>query len=133
MGPCEGEAAQWQTGWVRGHPTLESVLLHKAATNTTGGWCLQTGQVIANNTCHTAPGIRSCNDGVPGSPKGGNPLGCGFSYDAEDNAGLIRALTCQDGKTTCLGADPEGAVLLVPCTDGAAKGWSQVLRVQSDS
>ena len=30
--------------------------------------------------------VRSCYDGVPGSPKGGNPLGCGFSYDAEDSA-----------------------------------------------
>lgn len=125
MGPCSGLAAQWQTGWVRGHPSLESAFLRKAHSNISSAWCLQTGQVIANNTCHATPGIRSCEDGIPGSSKGGNPLGCGFSYEKVDNSGMIRALTCKDGRTTCLGADSKGMVLLVPCNDASAKGWTQ--------
>lgn len=59
--------------------------------------------------------------------QGGDPLGCGFVYDAEDTSGQIRAVTCQGGTATCLGADPEGVVLLVSCTDAIAKGWKQQL------
>ena len=117
MGSCAEGRAHWQIGWVRGHQSLESVYLRNQE-NGTAGYCLNSGQVIANNTCAATPSVRTCTDGVAGSPKGGNPLGCGFAFDEGD--GKIHAVTCG----SCLGVDSAGTVVFAPCDDAASSGWS---------
>ena len=117
MGACDAPAAAWQVGWVRGHPSLES----RALGSDNVAYCLNSGQVIGNSSCHSTPLIRTCSNGIKPQPKGGNPLGCGFSFDAE--GGLIRALTCGSGAATCVGSDAHG-VALVGCGDASALGWT---------
>ena len=107
MGACDAPAAAWQVGWVRGHPSLES----RALGSDNVAYFLNNGQVIGNSSCHSAPLIRTCSNGIKPQPKGGNPLGCGFSFDAE--GGLIRALTCGSGAATCVGSDAHGVALVV--------------------
>jgi hypothetical protein len=83
MGECSGstgERSQWQVGWIRGMPTLESVYLRQRNASSHQGWCLHTGQTLSNNSCQAQVHLRSCYDGIKPQKKGGNPLGTGFAF-----------------------------------------------------
>ena len=64
MGTCGTVLSEWQAGWIRGQPTLESVYLRQQ--NVSEGWCITTGQVVSHPQCaHSMqPHYRSCYDGV---------------------------------------------------------------------
>lgn len=132
MGGCSGVGAQWQVGVVRGLPSLQSTDL---AQRTGTPWCVHIGVYPENMTCRLGPqdpgnshkpALRTCIDGEPGSNGRGNPVGCGFAFNA--TAAVIRSLSCVDEPHTCLGVDAahDNALVIVPCADVRAKGWAQV-------
>eukprot|EP01052_Picozoa_sp_SAG31_P016302 SAG31_NODE_1074_length_10052_cov_88.255400_8_plen_321_part_00 len=129
MGSCTDGTTmgQWQQGWVRGVPSLESVYLRQRYANETEGWCITTGQVLSHMDCDESlvPHMRTCYDGVKPHPSGGNPVGCGWEYQSTTSTGpgVIRAVSCNGEMHMCMGFDSERGFALVSCSSEGAVGW----------
>lgn len=125
--PRQSDATKWQTGSIRGLPSLQNCELGKAAPWGSGR-CAHVGVNPGNMTrragAQHTPEIRQCTDDRAGTSTGGNPVGCGFQF-TPDGGGLIRSLSCKEKTDSCLGVQaPNNRVVIVPCSDLAAKGWA---------
>ena len=123
MGNCSlgDDRAVFRQGFVRGLPTLESVYLRHLDSQ---HWCVNIGVYPNNMTCRYdhqlhLPHLRQCSDGT--SHRGGNPVGCGFNFQNE----TIRSLSCVDATDICIGSGDGVTLLMVPCEDVRARGWTR--------
>ena len=135
MTACEDPTASWRLGHVRGLQALLSARFHGTdpKTRAPAPLCLHIGVDPATMKCRVDPSdpvgnnhtphVRQCKvDTVPG--KGGNPVGCGFAFDAE--TGTITSKSCVDEPNSCLGVAnaSDTALSIVSCQSGGARGWS---------
>ena len=155
--PCDPAKTEhkiwlWQTGSIRGLPTLQNYYLPiiEPPTPPTQAYCVHIGVNPGNGTCrfdgteHT-PTVRGCYDdktakaaagagagagargaGVGAGASGagaGNPVGTGFQFTAA-GGGVIKSLSCVDQHDVCLGVQNNKTLAIVPCSDARAQGWS---------